>query len=317
MKKTPISLIIDDPAPRVSVYYCHAKDKFTKDGRPLVQEVPNSLLDEFCDVVDRYGLKGKFTVVPMPGGRGYITDPDGIDNFSRDEIKEWIDTAIARLDGKFSFCPEMLTHAAAMNIETGEFYDINEFEWSKTQTKETFTPYIAKSMQILVDAGFDICGTSSPWGFGKMVQDEYFPAISEALYQVTGKKNAWVFCSMASEPGEGKAHLVYNNNDFRVVRIPATIGDGFWGTKDTTEQSDEYIKSVADNYISEDGKSGKIIEVLKNGDCPVMLTHWQSLNSNGLNTGLRALELVAERIEKHLSDEVEWMSFEEIMNTVV
>ena len=175
-------------------------------------------------------------------------------------------------------------------------------------------PYIRKAMQILVDAGFDICGTSSPWGFGKMVTEEYYPAISEALYQVTGKKNAWVFCSMSLEAGTGKPSVVYEKDDFRVVRVPGTIGDGFWETKDTTDMSDEYIKKVADYYISEDGKSGKIIEVLENGDYPVMLTHWQSLNSNGLNTGLEALKLVAERVEKNLSDKVEWKSFEEMMN---
>jgi len=317
MAKVPISLIIDDPTPRVSVYFEHAKDKFTKDGRPLVQEVPNSLLDDFCDVVDKYGLKGKFTVVPMPGGRGYITDPDGIGEFSREEIVEWIDTAITRLGGNFSFCPEMLTHATALDVDTGELYDINEFEWSKKQTKETFVPYIALAMEVLNEAGFDICGTSSPWGFGNMVKDEYFPAISEALYSVNGKKRAWVFCEMASAERMTRPYLAYEKDDFKVVSIPGSIGDGFWQTKDTTEDSEEYIRSVADVYISEDGKTGSIIDVLERGGYPILLTHWQSMHSNGLNTGLKALEIVAERVNKHLSERVEWMSFEEIMNMIV
>ena len=48
MKKVPISLIIDDPAPRVFVYYEHADSRFTADGRPLVDNVPNSFLQDFC-----------------------------------------------------------------------------------------------------------------------------------------------------------------------------------------------------------------------------------------------------------------------------
>jgi hypothetical protein len=39
--------------------------------------------------------------------------------------------------------------------------------------------------------------------------------------------------------------------------------------------------------------------------------------SNGLGTGLRVFDTIAERINTHLSDRVEWMSFEEIMNYVI
>ena len=32
MKKIPVTLIIDDPAPVISVYYTHCDPKITKDG---------------------------------------------------------------------------------------------------------------------------------------------------------------------------------------------------------------------------------------------------------------------------------------------
>ena len=119
---------------------------------------------------------------------------------------------------------------------------------------------------------------------------------------------------MNCDPGTGKPYKAYEKDGYCLVSIPGTIGDGFWQTKDTTEASEDYIKQVADVYISADGKTGSIIDALKNGDYPILLTHWQSLNSNGLNTGLRALELVTKRVEEHLKDKVEWMSFEEMMN---
>ena len=34
--KTPISLIIDDPAPIISVYHEHARSRTTADGRPII-----------------------------------------------------------------------------------------------------------------------------------------------------------------------------------------------------------------------------------------------------------------------------------------
>ncbi len=314
-QKVPISLIIDDPAPRVSVYYEHAREKFTKDGRPLVREVPNSLLAEFCRVVDAYGLKGKFTVVPMPGGRGYISQ--GVEGFDYDEIREWLDIARARLSGKFSFCPEMLTHARAMNLITGEFYDENEKDWSKNQSFDTLMPYIARSLAVLKDVSLPVSGVSSPWGFGSEVEEEYIPAISHAMYVINRSNKAWVFYKMFTDGVNSHPWLAYDKDGFRVVSIPASIGDGFWETKDTTDTSEEYIRQVADRYISEDGTSGAIIDILEKGGYPIMLTHWQSLHSNGLNTGLRALEIVADRVNRFLSDRVEWKSFEEMMDMVL
>ena len=55
MSKTPISLLIDDGAPRVSVYWHHAKSRFTSKGNPLVSDIPNEFLYEFHDVVKQLG----------------------------------------------------------------------------------------------------------------------------------------------------------------------------------------------------------------------------------------------------------------------
>ena len=48
-----------------------------------------------------------------------------------------------------------------------------------------------------------------------------------------------------------------------------------------------------------------------------MISHWQSMYTNGSSAGLRAIDIVGQRIKKNLSDRVEWMSFEEIMNMVI
>ena len=72
MKKVPLALIIDDPAPFISVYAAHADTPFTKDGRPLAETYPIELLYAFCDVIEKRGMKGKFSVVPMPANKGDI-----------------------------------------------------------------------------------------------------------------------------------------------------------------------------------------------------------------------------------------------------
>ena len=55
MKKVPVSLIIDDPAPIISVFHEHAPSPLTADGRPIIPTFPNSRLFEFCDIIERHG----------------------------------------------------------------------------------------------------------------------------------------------------------------------------------------------------------------------------------------------------------------------
>ena len=102
-----------------------------------------------------------------------------------------------------------------------------------------------------------------------------------------------------------------------LVSIPATTRDKIWQTINSTDTSDEYINRIADELITSDGSSGEIINVLNTGGYPILVTHWQSLMSNGLGTGIRALDEIARRINENLSDRVEWMSFEEIMRLVL
>ena len=315
MAKIPISLIIDDAAPRVFVYYEHADARFTKDGRPLVDNVPNQFLDDFCDMVKRYGIRGKFSVVPMPGGRGDIVH--GIDGFAMSEIREWIDTVRERIMGSFSICPEILTHARAVDLKTGALLDINEKLWSRTQNEATLTPYIARALSLLKEAGLPATGVTSPWDFGIDVEDDYVRAIAAAEEQVNGLKDSWYFLRARRHTPNALPWVALDENGRRVVSVPATATDYFWQTMDTTDTSPEYISFIADHLITEDGASGELIDIIATNGWPILIAHWQSLFANGLGTGLKALGEVARRVERTLSDRVEWMSAGEIMRLVL
>jgi len=315
VNKMPISLIIDDPAPRVFVYYEHADTRFTRDGRPLADNVPNSFLNKFCDVIEKYGIRGKYSVVPMPGGRGDIVN--GIPGFDKAEVDEWISTVASRIAKNFSICPEILTHAKAANLADGSLLDMNENVWARTQTAETLTPYIARSLELLKQAGLEATGVTSPWDFGIGVEEEYVKAISEAFDRVYSKKDCWYFLRGLRNVPDARPWVALNSDGHRVVSVPATADDHFWQTMDTTDVSDEYVSHIADLLITEDGTAGQVIDLINRNSWPILIAHWQSLFSNGAGTGLRALEEVARRIEKNLSDRVVWMSSEEIMEMVL
>ena len=311
MKKIPISLIIDDPAPVISVYYTHNPLKHTLDGRPLPERVPNSFLRAFCDTVKKYGIRGKFSIVPCPGGKGDIVR--GLPNVAQSEVDEWLNMAKEDLAPLFAFCPEILTHWGAIDLATGEMLDIQENDWSDSQDRTTMTPYIAKAFSILKEAGIDATGVTSPWDFGIHVEDEYAHAISQAMFEVYGRTDAWYFCRSLYGEANAKPWIAVNENGRRVVAIPGTIHDCIWKSMDTPDTSEELVQAIADEYITLDGKSGEIPHLLAVGSIPIITTHWQSLFSAGAGTGLRVLAEIGARVEKNLSDQVEWTRFDDLM----
>ena len=313
MKKIPICLVIDDSAPVVSISY-HA-NRFLADGREKIEHFPNALLYKFCDLTEQYGVKGKFSIVPMPAGQGDIMN--GIKGVPAHEVAEWLDTVRLRLAPSFSICPEMLTHGNAYDISAEKMTDIREDEWSCLQNRESLTRYITKALTLVRDAGFTTRGVTSPWEFGKSVEDAYIRAISDALFDVTGSVNGWYFLHCIRNTANVRPWLALSDGDRRLVSIPVTTRDHVWKTLESERSDSEFISEIADGYITEDGGDGEIVRVLNSGGYPVMLTHWQSLMSNGTGVGIEALRLVLDRIEKHLSDRVIWMSFDEIMSMVL
>ncbi len=313
--KIPISLIIDDPAPVISVYKEHAEKTVTQDGRPLVPIYPNELLFEFCDVVEKHGIKGKFSVVPMPGNKGDIVH--GIEGIDPKDAAEWLDTVKARIAPRFSICPEILSHHKAVDLKTRKPLEMSERVWARTQDRTTLTPYITLALSLLQQAGLSPSGVTSPWDFGITVEDEYVAAISQAVYDVTGKAEAWYFLRSLRNRENAKPWVAYDGPDRVVVAIPSTVSDHIWYTLDTADTSDAFVCSLADKWITADGSNGEIIRTIEGGGYPILITHWQSLMSNNLGTGIRVLDEVCTRITKFLGDRVEWMDFEQIMHLVL
>lgn len=315
MNKIPISIIIDDPAPVVSVYYTHSNQHVTQDGRPMLEYVPSSMLDTFCDITEKWGFRGKFSVVPMPGNRGDIVN--GIPGVPFSEIEAWLDTVKKRLIPSFSVGPEMLTHNNVVDLATMTELPVKENIWSFSQDRTTLTPYIAHALSLLKQTGIRSVGVTSPWNFGIEVEEEYAAAISKAVSEVNKSDRSWYFLRSLRGVPDARPWVALKEEGRITVAIPATTSDHIWQTIDTPDQSEAFIRSIADTLITEDGTSGEIINVLNTGGWPILITHWQSLVSNGLGTGMKVLDEVGRRITAHLSHKVEWMSFEQIMDLVI
>jgi hypothetical protein len=316
----PISLLVDDPCPHVHLYFYHRRDvhgeaPVTHDGRPMVETIADDFLDRFCDVMDRWDIRGKFSIVPAPAALGDVVH--GIEGYRPEATRAWIETARRRLGSRCDFCPECLTHLYAVDLPTGALLDENENDWSQHQTRDTLTPYLTRALQLLRDAGINATGVTSPWVFGADVEPEYVAAMAAAQRAVYDRRDSWYFLHMLNKQPEKRPWVALCDDDATIVSIPTNVGDSFWPTIDSPRTDAEYVSQVCDEMLTADGRSGAIVRVLEAGGWPTILSHWQSLYSNGLESGLAVLDELGRRVRETLSDRVQWSTCSEIMRLTV
>lgn len=302
----PIALLVDDSCPFIHVYRYHRVEvhhqpPITKDGRVLLDIIPTSFLEAFCDVCEQWGLAGKFSIVPSPAARGDVVR--GIKGFPPEETHAWLDMARRRLGPRFDFTPEGITHNLAVDLATGDPLPVSENEWSQTQTRETLTPYLVRQLTLLKEAGIDANGFTSPWVFGIQVEMEYIAAMVAAQWQVYGRRHSWYFLHMIYNRPGVVPWVAYADGQSRLVSIPATVPDLCWETIENASADPEEIAHRLYEHT---------MKVAEEGGVPIVLTHWQSLFSNGLSTGLHALERYARRIAE--SGHFIWRKCSELAN---
>jgi len=308
---TPIALLVDDPTPFLHLYRHHMRDLHgstacAADGRELAAEIPDAFLDRFVAVTRERGLAGKFSIVPAPEGRGDVAR--GIADYGAERTRRWVRTAVDGLGARFDFSPEMITHSWAVELATGKLLGENEHDWSQRQTRATLTPYVARGLALLQEAGVDATGVTSPWFFGRDVEPEYAAAILAAQRQVHGRELSWYFLHVREDPA-ARPEVALRDGGATLVSVPASMDDLLWDTIWKHGPADAAaVGALADAFLTADGRAGRVREVLDAGGWPVLLAHWQTLWSNGHETGLAVLDEVGARVARALGDAVRWSS---------
>lgn len=106
------------------------------------------------------------------------------------------------------------------------------------------------------------------------------------------------------------------DSDGSLVSIVAQSDDLLWQTMETQETSQAYVKSIADQLLTEDGQRGRAAELFHAGVPVVLLTHWQSLFANGRKTGLRVLAEVGHRVRTAWGRRVRWVTCLELASEI-
>jgi hypothetical protein len=163
--------------------------------------------------------------------------------------------------------------------------------------------------------GLPATGVTSPWDFGSKVEPEYQRAIVKAQQQVNDRRQTWYFLHQSGELSF-QSKVVRRESDGWLVSIVAQCPDVFWQTMETKETSEAYVRSVADQLLTEDGQRGRAAALFRAGTPVVMLAHWQSLLSNGRKTGLRVLDEVGRRVHTAWGSRAQWVTCFELAQQI-
>jgi hypothetical protein len=306
--KIPFSLIIDDGSPVDPLFY-------ELPGYETPFLVPAKFTKKVADTFDRFDLHGKFTVIPMPSCLGRIDQ--SLKRVPQDHLNEFLKLMRERIATRFDITPEFLTHLSSYDLKTGNYNrHLYEDSWISQASDKEIVEYFTLAFTILKNVGLEATGITSPWESGIDVESKYAKALADAQWNLFKRKVTWYFLHAASDnepPIQCSVEYKIPERGQIVVSVPSNAGDIFWsmdipGKKDRQKM----INNGIDRLVSPDGKTGRIRELIESGFPVVIVTHWQSLFTQGTELGLEGLKVLAERIQKVFGSDFEWVPCSEM-----
>jgi hypothetical protein len=118
--KIPFSLIIDDGSPVDPLFY-----EIPGYETPFL--VPCVFTERVADVFDKYDLRGKLTIIPMPSCLGRLDQ--SLKRVPPEHLQDFLQVVRERIQPRFDITPEFLTHLRAYDLKKGQYQHIFENVW--------------------------------------------------------------------------------------------------------------------------------------------------------------------------------------------
>lgn len=305
MSKLPVSLIIDDGGV-VNTFFFHD----LRNRHELL--VPPAFAMQFGKLCMQYGVKGKFSVVPIPCGLGRLDEPEKVNMVPEENVRCFVEYAKKYIAPNFSITPELLTHLLAWNLTRGGKEQYCEDAFIERLKADEIADYVALGLQILDNIGLTPEGVTSPWLTGCNNTDEYSKGIGMAFKRVFNADRCFYFCG---KPGAPFPVVRCDSAESgKVVHVSHRSSDALWGTMNpaTVQEAHASARAGIDQWLSEDGKSGCLRERFEANEPLVFITHWQSLFSDGRGIGLYWFEEFLKRMQRVFGSQIEWVTTAEL-----
>ena len=323
--RAPLALIIDDSCPLINLgaYWIEQRHAWREKHHPntppgewegdpsrlatLGRTIPTDFLKRWGDWCGENGVKGKFSVIPVPAGLGRIDQ--NLPGFSQPELRGWLDVARQVIAPNFDLTPEMLTHTAVLDLETLRPTEAwEQVEWVDPPPEMLFD-YISLALQILKNVGIEAGGVTSPGAFAKQQEAAHARAVLDAAREVNGIARPFYFLWLKNDEWPD-VPLWYADkpSGSAIASIVSCSGDFFGGWTGYDGAGH------ADLMISEDGQSGRLMQVLARDLPCVLVGHWPGFYFDGQEVGFNVLKEVQRRLSRFDPDNTRtlWMKTSEI-----
>jgi len=309
--KIPFSFIIDDGSPVDPLFY-----EIPGYETPFL--VPHEFTSRVADNMDRFELHGKMTLIPMPSCLGRIDR--SLKRVPPEHLEGYLKIVRERIAPRFDITPEFLTHLNAYNLKRGGYQHIYEDVWISQAPLDEIIDYFTLAFTIHKNVGINSTGITSPWDSGFDVEKKYAEALGAAQAKVWARDVTWYFLWSVGWKPPRRLSIEFDDPSRKrsVVSVPANAPDVFWSMElPTLDERKTFIKGNIDRLISEDGRTGRIRDLIEGGYPVILLTHWQSLYTQGTALGLEGLQALLARIRKVFGNTMEWVTCSERANRLV
>jgi hypothetical protein len=321
--RAPISYVIDDSTCLVNLNHFSVPqfrtafgggDNYTQKWREWPREIPDSFVRKFGEWCAERGIKGKWSVVPYPACVGRLDRM--LPGWTREELENSLELVRTLMMPNWDIHPEMVTHTRVIDLKTGHPYEdhstrfMENWEWTTGRSADEIGAYIAYALQILKNVGLNCEGITTPGGFGNRALPQLAQGTLQAVRQVFNAEIPHYFRHAFDRGEQSVAPRVeyasgLDTNDPRcVVSIICCTGDwtGGW---------DNSAPGGADKFITEDLKSGRVVEIIERGEPACLLSHWTGIYYNGQETGFKIFQEVTRRLHAKY-DNLHWMKLAEL-----
>lgn len=318
--RVPVSLIIDDSTCLVNLAYFAIPQfaevfpgQYKQPWRDLPREIPDAFVRKFGEWCHERGVKGKYSIVPCPACVGWV-DRD-LPGWSRAELDRSLGLVRTLMVPDWDIHPEMVTHTWVLDPKTGRPHAertdrfMENWRWTDGRSADEIADYMAYALKPLKAAGLPCEGITTPGGFGTKALPQLAQATIQACRDVYQAEIPHYFRHLFTDDRSVAPRVEYASNldgdDPRcVVSIIGCTGDWFGGW-------DGLEAGHPDRFITEDGRGGRLPEVIARGEPTILVGHWPGFYFNGREVGFTIFKEVVRRLEAH-HPTLLWMKLSEI-----
>ncbi len=322
--RVPVGIIIDDSTclvnlnrfamPQFDTAFDGKNATYHRNWREWPVEIPDSFVRKFGEWAAAEGVKGKWSVVPYPACVGRLDRL--LPGWTARELADSLELVRTVMAPNWDIHPEMITHTRVLDTRTGQPYPetslafMENWDWSAGKSVDELTDYLGYALRILKNAGLTCEGVTTPGGFGTRARPELAQATLRSVRDVFGAEIPHYFRDLHDSGAESVAPRVeyasgLDGPDPRcVVSILACTGDWTGGWDNTTPEG-------ADKFITEDLKSGRMVDVIGRGEPAFMLAHWTGVYWNGQELGFKIFQEVVRRLRARF-DNLIWMKLAQL-----